>query len=76
MISGFHCEVDEIRTVWVYYAVYSDNLLPAFQDNLLVPSSGVKKAKKKAFFLKILTLEDGTDRLSQNVSQELPLDAV
>ena len=75
MISGFHCEVDEICTVLVYYAACSDNSL-LFQDNLLVPSSRVKKAKKKAFFLKILTLEDGTDRLSQNVSQELPLDDV
>ena len=76
MISGFHFEVDEVCAVLVYYAAYSDNSLPTFQDSLLVPSSRVKKAKKKAFFLKILTLEDGTDRLFQNVSQELPLDAV
>jgi hypothetical protein len=37
------------------------------QDDLSVPSSRVKKAKKKAFFLDSLTVEDGTYRLSQNV---------
>jgi len=50
VISGFHCEVDEICTVLVYYAAYSDNSLPMFQNSLLVPSSRVKKAKKKDFF--------------------------
>jgi hypothetical protein len=54
VISGFHCKVDEI----------SSGILPTFRDNLLVPSSRVKK--KKDF----LILEDGTDRLSQNVSKE------
>ena len=33
----------------------------------------VKKYKKKeAFFLYFLTLEDGTDRYSRNISNELP----
>jgi hypothetical protein len=32
----------------------------------------VKKSKKN-FFLDILTLEDGTERLSRNVGTELPL---
>jgi hypothetical protein len=36
--------------------------LLTFRDNLLVPSSGVKKS-----------LEDGTDRLSQNVCNKQPL---
>jgi len=67
VISGFHCEVDEICTVLVYYVAYSVNSLATFQDSLSVPSSRVKKAKKKAFFLDFLTVEDGTDRLSQNV---------
>jgi hypothetical protein len=36
--------------------------VPTFWDNIWVPSSRVKKSKKKA-----LTLEDGADRLSRNV---------
>jgi hypothetical protein len=68
VISGFLCEVDEICIVLVYCVEYSDNSLSTFQDNLFVPSSRVKKAKKKAFFLDFLTVEDGTDRLSQNAS--------
>ena len=68
MISCFHCEVHEICTILVYYVAYSDNSVPMFQDNLLVPPSRVKKAKKKALFLDFLTVEDGTDRLSQKVS--------
>jgi len=53
-----------------------EDSLPTFQDNLSVPSSRVKKAKKKAFFLDFLTVEDRTDRLSQNVCLELLLYAV
>jgi hypothetical protein len=64
----FHCEVDEICTVLGYYAAYSDNSLPKFQDGLLVRSSKVKKSNKKAFFLDLLMVEDGNDRLSQNIS--------
>jgi hypothetical protein len=43
-----------------------------FRDNLSVPSSRAKKYKKKDKKKDILTLEDGTDRLSRNVSMELP----
>jgi hypothetical protein len=42
--------------------------MPTFRDNLPVPSSRVKKSKKKEF----LKFEDGTDRLSGNVGDELP----
>jgi hypothetical protein len=45
--------------------------VPTFRDNLSVPSSKVNKSKKKPFFLDVLTLEDGTDRLSRNVGTEL-----
>jgi len=31
-----------------YYAASHCNILPTFQDNLLVPSSGFKNKKKKA----------------------------
>jgi len=44
-----------------------------FRDSFSVPSSGVKKSKKKTFFLDFLNLEDGTDRLTRNVGTELPL---
>jgi hypothetical protein len=45
-----------------YYAASSGNRLPTFRDNLLVPSSSVKKK-----FLDFLAIENGTDRFSQNV---------
>jgi hypothetical protein len=47
--------------------------LPTFRDNLSVPSSRVKKSKKKKERKDFMILEDGTDRLSQNVSKEWPL---
>ena len=76
LISIFCCDVYEICALLSCYAVCSGNSLPTFLDNILVPSSGVKKSKNKAFFLDFLTLEDGTDRLSQNSSKELALHAV
>lgn len=45
------------------YATYSDNSLPMLQDKLSVPSSRVKNPKRRRW----------TDKLSQNVSKELPL---
>jgi hypothetical protein len=42
---------------------------------LLVPPSRVKKSKKKAKLLGLLTLEDGIDRLSRNVGTEPPVNA-
>jgi len=63
VISGFHCKVDEI----------SSGILPTFCDSLSVPSSRVKKSKKKKERKDFMILEDGTDRLSQNVSKEWPL---
>ena len=60
MLSDFHCKVDEI----------SSGILPIFCDNLLVPSSRVKKSMKKKERKDFVILEDGTDRLSQNVSKE------
>ena len=65
VISGSHCEVDENCTLLGYYTVSSDNSLPMFEDNLSVPSSKVKNV--------FLTLEDGTYKVVQNVSKELPL---
>ena len=52
-----------------YYAASSGNFLPYFPDNVSVSSSSIKNARRK----EILTLEDGTDRLSRIVSEKLPL---
>jgi len=48
-----------------YYAGGGANCLRAFWNNLSVPSSRVRNL--------LLTLEDGTDRLPQNVGKQLPL---
>jgi len=68
MISGFSHEVDENCILLCYYAASGGNSLPMLQDSLSVPSSRVKNPKKK-----VLTLEDGIDRLTRNVRKELPL---
>jgi hypothetical protein len=47
MISGFRRDVDEICILLGYYATSSGNPLPTFRDNVSVPSSRVKKSKKK-----------------------------
>jgi hypothetical protein len=52
-----------------YYAALSGNSVPTFRDNISVPSSRVKKSKN------VLTLEDGTRKLSRNIGTELPLNA-
>jgi hypothetical protein len=57
VISGFHCDVDVNCVFLGHYAAPNGNSSPAFHDNVLVPSSRV-------------TLEDGTDMLSQNVSKD------
>jgi hypothetical protein len=40
--------VDKLCTLFGYYKVYSGNSLLKFWDNTVVPSSRVKKSKKKA----------------------------
>jgi hypothetical protein len=74
VISGFRRDV-EICALLGYYAASSANPPPTFRDNVSVPSSRIKKSKKKLFFLDFLTLEDGTDTLSLNVGEGLRLDA-
>jgi hypothetical protein len=61
VISSFCCDADEIFALLGYYTAYSGNSLWTFGGNLLVPSS------------EVLTPEDVTNRLSQNISKELPL---
>ena len=55
------------NTLLGYYATSSGSFVRTFRDNLLVPSSRVKKS--------FLTLEDGTDSVLRNVGKGLPLDA-
>jgi hypothetical protein len=66
MTSGFHREVGEICTLLRYYAAFSDKRLSTLQENIWLPYSRFKKSKKKLH---------STDRLSRNVSNELPLRA-
>jgi hypothetical protein len=47
VISGLCCDVDKICTLLGYYAALNGNPLPTFWDSISVPSSGVKKSKKK-----------------------------
>jgi hypothetical protein len=47
VISGFRRDVDEICTLLGYYETSSGYLLQTFRDNVSVPSSTVKKSKKK-----------------------------
>jgi len=57
-----------------YYATSSGNSLPTFRDSLSVPSTMVKFILlKKNKNLRLLTLKDGTDKLSRNVRKELSL---
>jgi hypothetical protein len=49
----------EICALLEYDAALSGSSVPTFRDNLAVPSSRVKKSKKK--FLNFLTLDNGVD---------------
>jgi hypothetical protein len=71
VISYFRHDVDEICALLGYYASSNGNPLQTFRDNISVPSSRVKKSKKKG----PLDLEDVIDTLSRNVDKELPFDA-
>jgi hypothetical protein len=52
IISGFRRDVDEICALLGCYAASNGNPLPTFRDNVSVPSSRVKKSKKKeCYFL-------------------------
>lgn len=44
--SGFCCEVTENCTLVGHYIASSDNFLPTFQNNLLVPTAGFKNLKE------------------------------
>jgi hypothetical protein len=51
------------------YATSSGNSLPTFSDKLSVQSSRDEDPRRLGF----MTVEDGTDRLSLNVDNVLPL---
>jgi hypothetical protein len=63
VVSGFLSDVDKNLALLGYYAAQSGNFLPTYRPNISAPSSTVK----------ILILENGTDRFSQNVGKKLPL---
>jgi len=58
VISGLRLEVDENCALLGYKAACSGSYLPTSKDNLSDP---------------FLIPDDGTDRLSRNVGNELPL---
>lgn len=58
----------EICNLLGYYTAYGCNSLLMFQDNLSVPSS---RSRNQRDYSNFLTLEDGSNRLSQNVGKEL-----
>jgi len=67
VISDLCLDVDEICALLGHHAVYSGNSLPMCRHNVSVPSSCVKKSKKKSFFLDFLTPWDKTVKLSRNI---------
>jgi hypothetical protein len=69
MISGFRRDIEETCALLGYYAALNGKPLPTFRDNVWVPSSRVRKSKKK------IALVDGTDTLSRNVGKGLPFNA-
>jgi hypothetical protein len=72
--SRFHHGVNKICPFLEFYAAGNGSFLPPFQNNILIPSSKVQQSKKTAwgFPFDCQTLEDGIDRLSQNVGKKLP----
>jgi hypothetical protein len=47
LTSGYRRDVVEICALLGYYAMSCRNCLPTFQDNVSVPSSGVRAQEKK-----------------------------
>jgi hypothetical protein len=49
VISDFRRDIHEICALLEYYAALNGSPVPTFRNNLSVPSSRVKKSKKKAY---------------------------
>jgi hypothetical protein len=73
VISGFRRDVNEICALLGYYAALCGGYVATFRDKLSVPSSKVKKSKKKKTLEDFLTPEYVTDMRSRNVGTELQL---
>jgi len=73
MISDFRREAAENCALLGYYAASGGNLLPTFRHSPSVPPSGFKNQKPVAPIRRFLIPKDGTDRLSRNVDNKLPL---
>jgi len=67
-ISGFHHEVDENCALLGYYAISSGNSLQTF-GAIFRPQFQWSRIQERRF-------QDGSNRLSWNVSKEVPLFAV
>ena len=60
----------EIRAVLGRYEACSSNSLPTFRDTQLSQLQGLII---QILYIRLITFEDGTDRLSRNVGEESPL---
>jgi hypothetical protein len=65
VILGFHPGVSEICIPLWYYAAYIGSLVKTFRDT--------GQAVQKKLFFDCLNFEDGTDKLSRNVVNEVPI---
>jgi hypothetical protein len=87
VISGFRHDVYEIWALLGFYTVQNANSVLMFRHNLSLHLQGLSiprgmdpswtaRPMTNAFFVDCLTLEDGTDGLSINISIELLFYAV
>ena len=70
VISGFRRKADKNCALLCYYAASSGNFLPTFRDKLSFPSLGFQNPRE-SFVFEFWNPEDGTDRLSRNVTHKL-----
>jgi hypothetical protein len=76
LISGF-CRDVEICGLLGYYAASCGNCLAVITSHSLLPRRTFQNLRYMlSFLIRLLTREDGTDTLSQNVGKQLPHDAV
>jgi hypothetical protein len=70
--AGFRRDIEENCAILEYYTALSGSFVPTFWGNLSIfKGEEVQEIEE----LDYMTLDDGTDRLSRNVSAELPLHA-
>jgi hypothetical protein len=66
----YHNSIDEICVFLRFCTVYSVNFILSFRT---IYQFHLQGSRRKTHFLDFLTLENGTDKFSQNISMELSL---